>query len=298
MVNGRNNLIGCQSICLMNKQYIKMMNNKIDEEEVSNLKSASMKFPTWRLMNVLIQEAEQQTELLMNKFGNRPMACNDNTLVSVSGTNEVGNHEFVGIDVPVLLSPSGDGLGKTIVIVGESPLRDTVDSNNKGNVLLGTPYAVHQIFNCPSQCNLYKMIFSKLLASGYSIYLTDIIKVWWKGKELKTDDTDMEIFENEIKWIKENMGESIFIVAWGKRAADSMRKKKYRYIKLPHPSQNNWNNWKLFIFEKAIYEKKDIAYATKKYPTRSSKTNEVIVANEAVTEIYNQICLGENTMKH
>lgn len=260
------------------------MNNKIDEKEVSNLESASMEFPTWNLMKELIQEAEQQLELPLEKFGNTPMTCDDDTLVSVTGTNNVGHRGFVGIDVPVLLRPTVDGLGKTIVIVGESPLRDTVDSSDKGNVLLGTPYAVHQKFNCPSQCNVYKKIFSKLLACGYSIYLTDIIKVWWKGKKLKIDNTDMNLFEKEIEWIKHNIGENIFIVAWGKRAADSLRKKEYRYIKLPHPSQNNWNNWKLFIFEKAVYEK-NIDYAIINYPERNSKTNEVIVANEAVAEI-------------
>ena len=56
-------------------------------------------------------------------------------------------------------------------------------------------------------------------------------------------------------------------------------------IKLPHPSQQNWNNWKLHIFEKAIYDKKDITYATSQYPQKDSKTNEVIVASEAIKEI-------------
>lgn len=257
------------------------MNNKINVGDLSTLEKASMDFPTCGLMKNLIILNEQQ---LKNNFGDKPTKWEDNTLVSVTRTNNVGNHGFVGIDVPVLLSPNGVRSGKTIVIVGESPLRDTVGlNNNMGNVLLGTPYAIHQMFNCPSQCNVYKKIFSDLLNNGYSIYLTDIIKEWWRGKELKTDEEDMALFNKEIEYIQ-NMGENIFIVTWGKIAADSLKKKYNDIIKLPHPSQNNWNNWKLFIFEKAVYEK-NIDYATTYYPTSSSKTNEVIVACEAVKEI-------------
>ena len=69
-----------------------------------------------------------------------------------------------------------------------------------------------------------------------------------------------------------------------------MRQKDYPFlIKLPHPSQQNWNNWKLHIFEKAIYDKKDITYATSQYPQKDSKTNEVIVASEAIKEILENV---------
>jgi hypothetical protein len=45
----------------------------------------------------------------------------------------------------------------------------------------------------------------------------------------------------------------------------------------------------LHIFEKAIYDKNDITYAKSKYPQKDSKTNEGIVASEAVIEILDNI---------
>ena len=45
----------------------------------------------------------------------------------------------------------------------------------------------------------------------------------------------------------------------------------------------------MHIFEKAIYDKNDITYATSKYPQKDSKTNEVIVASEAIKEILENV---------
>ncbi len=74
-------------------------------------------------------------------------------------------------------------------------------------------------------------------------------------------------------------------MAWGKRAKEKLEKMGRQFIQLPHPSQQNWNNWKLRIFEKAVYHKGE-DYAKKLYPDEEfSTTSEVIVANEAVKEI-------------
>ena len=271
------------------------MNDKIKVEEVDVLKEARMEYPTWGCFKEIISEAKDN-HFPSNNFGNQPMQHDDNTLVplTVSNSENVGG-DFAGIDVPVLLTPNTKANGKTIVIVGESPLRDTNNSKNQKKVLLGTPYAVHQEFDAPSQCNVYKKIFSDLLNEGYSVYLTDIIKVWWedKGKDkgLKADDCDKEIFKNEINEIlnEGKIGKDLFIVAWGNKAGGVLEKDYPFLIKLLHPSQQNWNNWKLHIFEKAIYDKKDITYATSQYPQKDSKTNEVIVASEAIKEILENV---------
>lgn len=274
------------------------MNDKIEKKEVKVLEAASREYPTWGCFDKIISEAKDKNFPSSN-FDCQPIQCPNNTLVPVTvlNPNIVGGN-FAGIDVPVLLKPDTNikANGKTIVIVGESPLRDTNDPNNQKIVLLGTPYAVHQEFDAPSQCNVYKKIFSDLLNEGYSVYLTDIIKVWWedKGKDkgLKADDCDKEIFKNEINEILKGgkkIGKDLFIVAWGNKAGGVLEKDYPFLIKLLHPSQQNWNNWKLHIFEKAIYDKNDITYATSQYPQKDSKTNEVIVASEAIKEILENV---------
>ena len=180
------------------------MNDEIEEKEGGFLKNASMDYPTWGCFKDIIDEAKNKN-FPSSKFDNKPIQCDDNTLVPVTvlKSNIVGG-DFAGIDVPVLLKPDTNINGKTIVIVGESPLRDTNDPNNSKIVLLGTPYAVHQEFDAPSQCNIYKKIFSDLLKKGYSVYLTDIIKVWWKDKDLKANADDKKIFEKELQKILNN----------------------------------------------------------------------------------------------
>lgn len=260
--------------------------NSLEASDVCNLQKAIMEYPTWACFVNLIKEANN-CNFPISSFGNKPMGCQNGTLISITPTQSLksilvkNGSKFVGIDIPVLLKQEGNNKG-TIVIVGESPLRDTKIPNNQQTIQLGTPYAVHQEFNCPSQCNVYKMIFSDLLNNGYSIYLTDIIKVWWEGKKLKVEEFDVSLFNDELKSIDKNA----IIVAWGKRAADKLKKMNRPFLQLPHPSQQNWNNWKLRIFEKALYdEDKGVDYAKKLYPDKNSTTSEFIVANEVVKEI-------------
>lgn len=276
------------------------MNDKIKVEEVKVLKEARMEYPTLGCFKDIIDDAKNR-DFPSSQFGNKPIQCDDNTLVPVTVLNSnIVEGYFAGIDVPVLLKPTTNANGKTIVIVGESPLRDTNDPQNQNIVLLGTPYAVHQKFDAPSQCNVYKKIFSDLLNKGYSVYLTDIIKVWWKGKDLKAYADDKEIFKNEINEILNGgiIGKDLFIVAWGNKAGGILEKDYPFLIKLLHPSQQNWNNWKLHIFEKAIYDKNNTSYATSQYPQKDSKTNEVIVASEAVIEILENINKIETIFKN
>ena len=275
------------------------MNDKIKEEEVKVLEAASREYPTWGCFKDIIDEAKN-TDFPSSNFDCQPIQCPNHPLVPVTVLNsDIVRGDFAGIDVPVLLKPTTNANGKTIVIVGESPLRDTNNSKNQNKVLLGTPYAVHLKFDAPSQCNVYKKIFSDLLNEGYSVYLTDIIKVWWEGKDLKAYADDKKIFEKEIQKILNNgkIGKDLFIVAWGNKAGGVLEKDYPFLIKLLHPSQQNWNNWKLHIFEKAIYDKKDITYATSQYPQKDSKTNEVIVASEAIKEILENVKKIEKDFK-
>ena len=69
-----------------------------------------------------------------------------------------------------------------------------------------------------------------------------------------------------------------------KKELNKIAEYKNKFKPMLHPGLMNWNNWKLHVFEKAIYDK-GIDYAKKVYPNIGDSTTEVIVANEAVEEI-------------
>jgi ribosomal protein S10 len=130
---------------------------------------------------------------------------------------------------------------------------------------------------------------------GYSIYLTDIIKDWFAGRELDPSNDDIKLFESELAILQQshpNTKKSI--VVFGKKAEGAIdkiikrnnTKNNLPIIRLPHPSKKNWTTWKLRIFEKAVYGTDiDYDYAKKIYPKSSSPTNEDIVSTIAINEI-------------
>lgn len=258
----------------------------IEERDIDVLGNSTMEFPTWDCLKDWIDEASCPS-FPFSKFGKKPIQ-NTTTLFPIKAKPSLAKiiqgKEFVGIDVPVLLKPTDNDKGKTIVIVGESPLRETKDNNDKEKILLGTPYAIHQVFGCPSQCNVYKKIFNDLLKEGYSIYLTDIVKIWWRDTKLTVKETYKKIFEKELEKLQM---QNPIIVAWGNRASVKLSNMGLdnKIFQQPHPSRNGRTHWKLRIFEKAIYDEKNIEYATQRFHEKGSPTTEVVVANEAVKEI-------------
>lgn len=268
-----------------------IIKKSFESSDIDVLGSSTMEFPTWDCFKDWIDEASCPN-FPSSKFGNQPIQKNTPTLIPINAKPSLASiiqkKEFVGIDVPVLLKPKDNNNGKTIVIVGESPLRETDDNNNKDKILLGTPYAIHQEFGSPSQCNVYKKILNDLLKEGYSIYLTDVVKIWWKGTKLEYEEDYKTILRKELKKLPNPI-----LVAWGKSASGKISKIGYKeFLQQPHPSRNGRIHWKLRIFEKAIYDEKNIEYATQRFPPedrRSSSnrtcTTEVIVANEVVKEI-------------
>lgn len=113
--------------------------NKMDMlmESVSNLKNADMEYPTQNCFNILIDNAGDID--FSSSFGNKPMTKDRDTLISINATQylktKICNHEYVGIDIPVLLKPEGARENFTVVIVGESPLRDTKKTDTKNQIL-------------------------------------------------------------------------------------------------------------------------------------------------------------------
>ena len=247
------------------------------------LQNVDMTYPTWEKIKQKLDVRDNTPP--SEKLGT--LAFCPPTQNSVWSTN-IPNYPkpLVGIDVPVLLKPTKCN-GKTIIILGESPLRNDKNIISGKNVIFGTPYAVHQNIDSPKQCIVYKLIFNGLLSKGYSVYLTDVIKVWWKKKKLDPTDEDKDILDNEL-----NKFPNHYIVSWGKRADTALRDmKKTPIVSLPHPGQLNWNNWKLKIFRKAVYSG-NMDYAKSIYYNPNNEDNPTtpeIVASEALTDIFNAI---------
>ena len=157
---------------------------------------------------------------------------------------------IVGIDVPVLLS-NGKGEKGTIMIIAESPARDTRSINISGTYI-GTPFAVALKFNIPSQCKIYKYIFCKLLDAGYNVYITDAVKEWRKGLEKKefVNLIDYPILKTEIRDVK-----PVLIVTWGdiaKIACNNIFNDRKIFYHQMHPVNRNWDRWKVKMLKETI----------------------------------------------
>lgn len=160
------------------------------------------------------------------------------------------HNNIVGIDVPVKLN-NGKGKKGTIMIIAESPARDT--RNMKGNgTYIGTPFAVAHKFNIPSQCKIYKHIFCKLLDAGYDVYITDAVKEWNKGLKKKefVNHIDYPVLKTEIRNVK-----PVLIVTWGdiaKIACYNIFNDRKSYYPQTHPVNHNWDRWKVKMLKETI----------------------------------------------
>ena len=269
--------------------------------------SSNMSYPTWQGIKKLLDVQFDDPE----SFGEKPLTKVNVPIYSkINGDiiMEYKENTPCGIDIPVLLEPetkteSGD-VKPLIVILGESALRtkeelEYIKGEASNNVILGTPYAIH-LQKCPPKCGVYRKIFDAILKEEYPIYITDIIKIWWKGKKgnlLIPNALDIGVFRKELEKLKSYYGKCVF-VTWGNKAKIGLQKvlgnvTDENILSLPHPSVMNWDAWKLRIFEKAIYSK-EVKYAIDLYPNKESATTEDIVATEVVKEILEHIkaCFG------
>ena len=261
-----------------------MPDAKLKKTITKFLGMSTMEFPTWEK----IRKELKVKEVNLMSLGHNPLTNNNTPVYTSINSKDVKTP--CGIDVPTLLEPNGKSKG-LIIILGESALRTDDDittiSQTPNNTILGTPYAIH-LEKCPPKCAVYRKIFDALLREKYSLYITDIIKVWWKDKNLEPDDTDIKILGQELQRFKDK---NPIIVAWGKKSQDALKRNepKTDFLPLPHPGVNNWDSWKLRIFMKAVINEK-LEYATDVYGKvrnigEETKTNEDIVANEAVRSI-------------
>jgi len=253
------------------------------------LNDSKMSYPTWDIIcNELIID-----KVALTLFGDKPISYDTPPIYTNIKRTDIDTP--CGIDIPILLEPNEESKG-LIIILGESALRTDDDINKitqtTYNTILGTPYAIH-LQKCPPKCAVYWKIFDALLEKGYSLYITDIIKIWWKGKQLKPYDLDINIFEQEFGKLESFTGKKPVLVAWGKKSQDALQQRMKKepdtdYLPLPHPGVNNWDSWKLRIFMKAVFND-NLEYATNVYGKgdigNENKTDEGIVADEAVRSI-------------
>ena len=171
--------------------------------------------------------------------------------------------QCVGIDIPVLIHPGKEKCkGETLVIVGQSPLREVICTYPKNSAFIGCPFAVNNTLGIPKQCCVYKLIFQKLLDCGYTLYLTDAVKVWWDGKKLvpnykkqvpnnnsvSNNFDDDTVFVNEISKLSQKATIKA-IITWGNIAKDFVGKIANNnqfppIISVMHPGKRNWGRWK------------------------------------------------------
>lgn len=219
-----------------------------------------MSFPTWDKIKKELKISDTTNPNV--KFGNCPFQKSSQPLWEIC--EQKYKDKKIGIDVPVLLEREGNKNKRVIVILGESPLRKDSQFTGSNNVILGTPYAIHlDEDSFPKQCSVYKEIFDGLLEKGYSLYLTDIIKLWGEN-ENSQKQTCFDVFREEIKELEEQTKsfKIVTIVTFGKKAAKAIEQMKNevsgildfsqklpQHIELPHPSTQNWNNWKSRILE-------------------------------------------------
>ena len=168
---------------------------------------------------------------------------------------------LVGIDLPTMLERS-NGASKCAMIVGEDPLRKSSDFKvSSEKAIIGTPYAFHSKFYQVKRTSLYFGIVEYLLSNNYSVYLTDIYKVWAKGENgkkitFKGDDKSFfkKVLQNEIKIIRPDC-----CITFGKSAKKFLSKDidlvGSKQINFPHPS-NKSRKWPEILKEKATNQAK------------------------------------------
>lgn len=286
----------------MEKKIINKGKRHEDNCSIDSLCNSTMSYPTWEKIKGHLGVQFNNPE----SFGEKPLTKVNVPIYSTINEDIIKEHKEntpYGIDIPVLLEPGTKTETEypkpkpLIVIVGESALRTKEDleyfkDGAAKNVILGTPYAIH-LEECPPKCGVYRKIFDALLSNGYSLYITDIIKVWWKEKNIVPDiNLDIPIFREELNYWNDVKRE-IIIVAWGEKAKDALRKKFHMspnddFLPLPHPSTQNWDAWKLRIFEKAVFSGQ-LKYATDLYGKKPDGEENKTTAEKVATEVFKSI---------
>jgi len=180
------------------------------------------------------------------------------------------NPVIAGVDVPIIIYPSEVPSNKTVVLIGQDPLRnpnDTVLKNpdyinntnfSPSDVIVGTPFAMHFGLNSngfPSTYTfvpMYCQIIDGYLDKGYNVYLTDISKLYIKDSSSKGNNSfiklmsDKQYLQDSVRLLYEEvkiLGNVAACIFLGKTAHKRIRKELANYpslsqlsIVINHPS--------------------------------------------------------------
>ena len=171
--------------------------------------------------------------------------------------DEVEVNALTGVDIPILLEGTNTSKG-TIAIVAQDPYRNKKDPMLAPfkpfiKPIVGTPFAYHYALSCYTQTKVYRLIIRTLLSQGYRVYITDAHKFYPNISGQRK--TEIALLIDELDDIQKKYG-LCRVVTFGKDAWDYINNSKYNNIQVPllHPSQQNWPNWRLWIFEQAYFE--------------------------------------------
>lgn len=149
---------------------------------------------------------------------------------------------LIGFDIPILLSPKSGISDKTIVILGESPLRE----RSLQGIIVALPFGIGYKNGYCKRCDRYTQTIQNIIDAGYNVYVTDIIKIWTEEyidkSKLKVSDDDITMLQKELELL--NNYNVVEIVCWGKTSFNAIKKIVPDTLYVPHPSQMNVNYWK------------------------------------------------------
>jgi len=178
--------------------------------------------------------------------------------------NNWKNASLIGVDLPLLFVNDNPN-AETVVIIGIDPLRKRKDFRDfkSGNIIIGTPYALHSTFYRESKgrTKSYYDFVKHIVSKGYNVYVTDIFKIWMNNFE-KTEKERFflgdEVWESKKILLKElEIIQPQRIIIFGNLVEKSLKDLELstKIIKLPHPSSAN-RNWNTLLEGKATCDQK------------------------------------------
>jgi len=176
--------------------------------------------------------------------------------------NNWKNASLIGVDLPLLFI-SDNPNAETVVTVGIDPLRKRKDFHDfkPGNVIIGTPYALHSTFyrERKGRTKSYYDFIKHIVSKGYNVYLTDIFKIWMNDFEKTEKDRFFlrdEVLESNEMLLKElEIIQPKMLIAFGDLVEKSLKALELSttIIKLPHPSGANRSWGKVTCDQKVKY---------------------------------------------
>ena len=141
---------------------------------------------------------------------------------------------LIGIDLPIILTKSKGT--KTLMILGQDPLRNQKDFPDNKKIVVGTPFAFHSnYYGEKGWGKLYLDLVKELCDIYDTVYVTDKYKIWIEKGDAKTiiNETSLQILKKEIEIVNPDK-----ILALGSSATSALKKIKVsndKIITSPHP---------------------------------------------------------------